>query len=86
MANIAWFDGAAIYMAVLIVSGFSAFVDWRKEKEFVKRQQEDEDNNNVSLSKIKRLGQSGTLLFSGEINLICNTSFSNLGHCHPYGR
>lgn len=24
----AWFDGAAIYLAVLIVSGFSAFVDW----------------------------------------------------------
>lgn len=33
----AWFDGAAIYLAVLIVSGFGAIVDWRKEKEFVKR-------------------------------------------------
>ena len=30
-------------MAVLIVSGFGAIVDWRKEKEFVKRSQADED-------------------------------------------
>jgi magnesium-transporting ATPase (P-type) len=33
----AWFDGAAIYLAVLIVSGFSSLVDWRKEREFVGR-------------------------------------------------
>lgn len=46
--NIAWFDGAAIYLAVLIVSGFSAFVDYRKEKEFVKRSQDDEDGKKVS--------------------------------------
>jgi hypothetical protein len=35
-------------LAVLIVSGFSALVDWRKEKEFVKRSQEDEDAKMVS--------------------------------------
>lgn len=44
----AWFDGAAIYMAVLIVSGFSALVDWRKEREFVRRSQADEDAKFVS--------------------------------------
>jgi magnesium-transporting ATPase (P-type) len=33
----AWFDAAAIYLAVLIVSGFSSLVDWRKEREFVGR-------------------------------------------------
>ena len=48
MVDLAWFDGAAIYLAVLIVSGFSAFVDWRKEKEFVKRSQDDEDAKFVS--------------------------------------
>jgi hypothetical protein len=32
-------------MAVVVVSGFSAFVDWKKEVEFVKRSQDDEDNN-----------------------------------------
>jgi len=48
LITIVWFDSFAIYMAVLIVSGFSAFVDWRKEKEFVKRSQDDEDNKLVS--------------------------------------
>ncbi len=52
MSELAWFDAAAIYMAVLIVSGFSAFVDWRKEKEFVKRSQDDEDKKNVSFAFI----------------------------------
>lgn len=47
----AWFDGAAIYLAVLIVSGFSAFVDWRKELEFVKRSQEDEDAKFVTVTR-----------------------------------
>lgn len=47
----AWFDGAAIYLAVLIVSGFSAFVDWRKEKEFVKRSQDDEDNKLIFVTR-----------------------------------
>lgn len=47
----AWFDGAAIYLAVLIVSGFSALVDWRKEKEFVKRSQEDEDAKMVKVTR-----------------------------------
>lgn len=37
-------------MAVLIVSGFSALVDWRKEKEFVKRSQDDEDAKIVSFA------------------------------------
>jgi hypothetical protein len=35
-------------MAVIVVSGFSAFVDWKKEVEFVKRSQDDEDNKIVS--------------------------------------
>jgi len=35
---------------VIIVSGFSAFVDWRKEKEFVKRSQADEDAKMVRKS------------------------------------
>jgi len=47
----AWFDGAAIYLAVLIVSGFSALVDWRKEKEFVKRAQSDEDAKYVTITR-----------------------------------
>lgn len=47
----AWFDAAAIYLAVLIVSGFSAFVDWRKEKEFVKRSQDDEDKKYVTVTR-----------------------------------
>ncbi len=47
-SQLAWFDGAAIYLAVLIVSGFGAIVDWRKEKEFVKRSQADEDAKFVS--------------------------------------
>ena len=47
--ELAWFDAAAIYLAVLIVSGFSAFVDWRKETEFVKRSQQDEDAKYVSI-------------------------------------
>lgn len=37
-------------MAVLIVSGFSALVDWRKEREFVKRSQDDEDAKIVSFA------------------------------------
>lgn len=41
-------ESAAIYIAVLIVSGVSAFVDWRKEKEFVKRSQSEEDSKFVS--------------------------------------
>lgn len=52
----AWFDGAAIYLAVLIVSGFSAFVDWRKELEFVKRSQQDED---AKLVKVMRPNEQG---------------------------
>lgn len=52
----AWFDGAAIYLAVLIVSGFSALVDWRKEREFVKRSQDDEDAKIVTVT---RLGDDG---------------------------
>jgi len=47
----AWFDGAAIYLAVLIVSGFSALVDWRKEREFVKRSQADEDAKMVKVTR-----------------------------------
>ena len=43
---LAWFDGAAIYLAVLIVSGFSAIVDYQKEKKFVQRSQVEEDENN----------------------------------------
>jgi hypothetical protein len=35
-------------MAVGIVAGVSSFVDWRKEVEFVKRSQDDEDNKLVS--------------------------------------
>ena len=45
---LAWFDGAAIYLAVLIVSGFSSIVDYQKEKKFVERSQVEEDENNVS--------------------------------------
>ena len=33
---------------MLIVSGFSAFVDWRKEKEFVLRANEEKDGKEVS--------------------------------------
>ena len=46
--NVVWFDSFAIYLAVIIVAGVSSFVDWRKEKEFVKRSQDDEDNKLVS--------------------------------------
>lgn len=53
----AWFDGAAIYLAVLIVSGFSAYVDWRKEKEFVKRSQEDEDAKYVTVTRPNDRGE-----------------------------
>jgi len=47
----AWFDGAAIYLAVLIVSGFGSIVDWRKEKEFVKRSQASEDAKFVTVTR-----------------------------------
>lgn len=50
----AWFDAAAIYLAVLIVSGFSAFVDWRKEKEFVLRANEEKDGKQI---RVMRLGE-----------------------------
>lgn len=43
-----WSESVAIYVAVIIVSGVSAFVDWRKEKEFVKRSQSEEDSKFVS--------------------------------------
>lgn len=36
---------------MLIVSGFSAFVDWRKEKEFVLRANEEKDGKQVSIQK-----------------------------------
>lgn len=39
-------------MAVVIVAGVSSFVDWRKEVEFVKRSQDDEDNKLVSKGEI----------------------------------
>lgn len=55
MSDLAWFDGAAIYMAVLIVSGFSAIVDWRKEREFVLRAQEERDGKCVSTIKKSRV-------------------------------
>ena len=35
---------------MLIVSGFSAFVDWRKEREFVLRAQEERDGKLVSIT------------------------------------
>jgi hypothetical protein len=35
-------------LAVIVVSGFSSLVDWKKEVEFVKRSQDDEDNKIVS--------------------------------------
>lgn len=56
----AWFDGAAIYLAVLIVSGFSALVDWRKEKEFVKRSQDDEDAKIVQVTRPNSEGKPET--------------------------
>ena len=54
MAVAAWFDGAAIYIAVLVVSGFSAFVDWRKEKEFAMRSRQDAANKFVSRPATRR--------------------------------
>ena len=45
---LAWFDGAAIYLAVLIVSGFSSIVDYKKEKAFVESQKIEEASNEVS--------------------------------------
>lgn len=48
----AWFDGAAIYLAVLIVSGFSTIVDWRKGKEFAKRQAEEMENLFVYITRV----------------------------------
>jgi len=47
----AWFDAAAIYLAVLIVSGFSAFVDWRKEREFVLRAQEEKEGKLINVMR-----------------------------------
>ena len=58
MSDLAWFDGAAIYLAVLIVSGFSAIVDWRKEREFVLRAQEERDGKLVSTMKKWRVSST----------------------------
>ena len=45
---LAWIDGTAILIAVAVVSGVGSTVDWRKEIEFVKRTNEDSDQNIVS--------------------------------------
>ena len=52
-------------MAVIVVSGFSAFVDWKKEVEFVKRSQDDEDNKIVSKEKF-----SATLPAKNRYNFV----------------
>jgi len=41
----AWIEGTAIFVAVMVVAGVGSFVDWKKEKQFVKsRMQSDEKN------------------------------------------
>ena len=45
---LAWIEGTAIALAVFIVASVGSFVDWRKEVEFVKRSQDDENNKLVS--------------------------------------
>ncbi len=77
MSELAWFDAAAIYLAVLIVSGFSAFVDWRKEKEFVKRSQDDEDKKDVSFAFIYALVTGKRQTFHVWLFLIANCNNSN---------
>lgn len=56
----AWFDAAAIYLAVLIVSGFSAFVDWRKEREFCLRAQEERDGKTIFVTRMGENGETET--------------------------
>ena len=68
MPDLAWFDAAAIYLAVLIVSGFSAFVDWRKEKEFCLRAQEERDGKLVSTEIELKFKKQGVSTFEVEIS------------------
>ena len=56
-------------MAVLIVSGFSSLVDWRKEKEFVGRLRAEEAAQFVSYSDI---------LSSGSEPNSCVTTFMEI--------
>ena len=48
MNFVAWIDGTAILIAVIVVSGVGSVVDWRKEIEFVNRANEGQLANVVS--------------------------------------
>ena len=48
MNIVAWIDGTAILIAVIVVSGVGSVVDWRKEIEFVNRANEGQLANVVS--------------------------------------
>jgi magnesium-transporting ATPase (P-type) len=62
----AWFDAAAIYLAVLIVSGFSAFVDWRKEREFVAMAQEESNGKEIWIMRLNENGQPAKTLLNPD--------------------
>jgi hypothetical protein len=47
---IAWIDGAGIFVAVIIVTGVSAFSDWKKEQQFIKLNEYAESEKNVNES------------------------------------
>ena len=46
---LAWIDGTAILIAVVVVSGVGSIVDWQKEIEFVNRANDDQKGNVVSI-------------------------------------
>ena len=46
---LAWIDGTAILIAVVVVSGIGSIVDWQKEIEFVNRANDDQKGNVVSI-------------------------------------
>lgn len=47
--TLAWIEGAAIMVAVLLVAGVGSFVDWRKELQFVSSRAKSEEKNVVSI-------------------------------------
>jgi magnesium-transporting ATPase (P-type) len=47
--KLAWIDGTAILIAVIVVSGVGSFVDWQKEIEFVSRANDDTKGNVIDI-------------------------------------
>ena len=45
---IAWIEGFAIMVAVVIVASVGSFVDWKKEVQFVKSRKKSDEKNVVS--------------------------------------